>query len=295
MKKRGLRVVSPFKRGPTLIASVLIGAAAGTCCIGIPQLIWPIGALFLCLPILWVRRDQHAFLLPLRTAILFSSAYLCPLLMLSGSLFARINSEIALSILVATAILLVVGAGWGAFVRAMFQALAYEVVIAAIGCCTSCGYDLTGNISKVCPECGSDTQPASTGDELIARPVRAGSRLTGVGIIVCSDLFLAWTMSWIGPFPYRFISRDYEWTVSLLHGAVQAAGCSLAHGGHSISPHFWMTALLPEFRVTPFRGRDLIEINIPLWIPIALVAYPTILLLRKRCTGLTTAPSRAVD
>ena len=28
-----------------------------------------------------------------------------------------------------------------------------------LGCCPACGYDLTGNVSGRCPECGKETEP----------------------------------------------------------------------------------------------------------------------------------------
>ena len=41
-----------------------------------------------------------------------------------------------------------IGANWLVYTRGWDQPL--------IGCCRQCGYDLTGNVSGVCPQCGVD-------------------------------------------------------------------------------------------------------------------------------------------
>ena len=39
------------------------------------------------------------------------------------------------------------------------------------GCCTNCGYNLTGNVSGRCPECGTGISPAFTGRMPVPRAV----------------------------------------------------------------------------------------------------------------------------
>jgi predicted Zn-ribbon and HTH transcriptional regulator len=43
-----------------------------------------------------------------------------------------------------------------AFRKTIRRILWRELKNHGIPCCTSCGYDLTGNVSGACPECGSE-------------------------------------------------------------------------------------------------------------------------------------------
>lgn len=42
-----------------------------------------------------------------------------------------------------------------------FRRTAWECVVGPAGFCTACGYNLTGNTSGICPECGMRTPSAT--------------------------------------------------------------------------------------------------------------------------------------
>src|ERR1044071_4354945 len=81
-------------------------------------------------------------------------AGLCSLSLAHEGLFIYAHYRFFMSVV---AIAVYIGLGW-----------VYPVHIDAKPCCPNCGYDLTGNISGICPECGTEIHARP--QDLIVRP-----------------------------------------------------------------------------------------------------------------------------
>lgn len=281
MRQHGIRVLSPFRYWPKFVGAALIGLGAGLCWTGIFSLLLPIAVGLLALPIIWARRDQHRILFPLRTGLLFSSAYVGPILIHAHSMFAGAPLSRVFSVIEGSLILFAVGSAWGAVVRLLFQAIAYQVFLGAEGCCRACAYDLTGVTNEVCPECGTVISSISQIPPRL-KALTWPKRLPIYGGILMTLLLLAiWTASWVYTFSTHLVIGELYWNTQIKGGGIQLSGYSVGHGGHSSEFDSKMTAIVPLYNRTNAGGITLIIANVPLWIPFALVAYPTCVVLFK--------------
>lgn len=279
MRQNGIRVLRPFRYWPKFVGAALIGLGAGLCWTGIVSLLLPIAVGLLALPIIWARRDQHRILFPLRTGLLFSSAYVGPILIYAHSVFAGAFLSKASSIIEGLLILFAVGSAWGAVVRLLFQAIAYQVFLGSEGCCSACAYDLTGITNELCPECGTVISSISQNPprpQVLTWPKRL---LFNGGMLMTIILPAIWTASWVYTFSCHLNMGELNWNTQIKGGGIQLSGYSVGHGGHSSQFDSKMTAIVPLYNRTNAGGITLVIANVPLWIPFALVAYPTCLVL----------------
>lgn len=282
MSTRGIRVVRPFRHWPGLVEAALIGFAAGLCWTGISFLLLPLAIGFLGIPVYWVRRDQDRILFPLRTGILFSFAYVGPILASAITMFTGATLSMIGSVVLFSAILFGVGLAWGAVVRLLFQAVAYQVVLGSEGCCDACGYDLTGATSEVCSECGTKVRLNSPVSVEYQAPTLGKKIRRVIPVTTMIALLIMWIASWEFPMSHAFMTDKMVWGTRLSNGAIQLSGYSNEHGGHSFVFEGKEAAIQPLYFRTQAGGITLISANVPLWIPLAFFAYATYWLVPRK-------------
>lgn len=157
--------------------------------------------------------------------------------------------------------------------------------------CGDCGYDLTGNTSGLCSECGKPVEQV----EPVAAPRRKRSRLPRAlrigGLGACAIVFLTWLLSlpWIFAIYGPVLNRG--WFVGLGAGRISL---SLFEPGTKPSEHVEMTCTSLEKAVgcrercgfiIPFRYSTTVGLDqplaesfdLPLWVPFVVVGLPTCL------------------
>lgn len=87
---------------------------------------------------------------------------------------------------------------------------AYEPVLDSLPSCCKCGYDLTGNLSGVCPECGQVlSQAAAKSRDFVIRPVKAVIALSLVAVVTAIGVVSLTPPPRDRPFPPLFC-RDHS-------------------------------------------------------------------------------------
>ena len=141
------------------------------------------------------------------------------------------------------------------------------------GHCEACRYNLTGNTSGICPECG--TRTAVRHRYKRRPPSRVRRIFKRSGLAVCVPLTVTWLLSMFVGFTFPLggvrVGLGYGTFVfdSLTHpGGFEWSGLSQLHTLLWLPDGFWA------------RNSGRVEF-FPLWIPLAVVAVPTVIAWRR--------------
>jgi hypothetical protein len=271
----GIRVMREVHHGRLFVESACFGFAMGLCCVGsLGHALIGLGVLLIA-SILWLRRDQHAVLFPIRIGICVALVYMGPMLLILASEWRTPPSPASYvpGVLVAATMLFVAGALLGVLLRGLFRIFAYSIVIAVEPCCWTCGYNTTGNVSGRCPECGNDL--VAKPEMLIAPPTWMGTAFSWLGLSTCLALATAWIISWNGPFARTFDREKTRWTVSLVNGGVLAYRWDSSLNNFTHTNSILGSAAFLESSRSTVSGTQASTLNIPLWLPLALIGIPT--------------------
>ena len=110
--------------------------------------------------ILWSRRCQHVVWTIGTGAATASAIYLVmmPIILFTGPESLPFAVDVLVRLLSTSTRITVIGAVAGLLVLWVVSNF-LSVVVQTGTLCWTCGYDLTGNVSGVCPECGTGIEP----------------------------------------------------------------------------------------------------------------------------------------
>jgi len=186
------------------------------------------------------------------------------------------------------------------------------------GLCPRCGYNLAGNISGECTECGATCPPPVDPTTRARRRLTVRLIFTGTFTLCAIVMIAAWTVSYVKPLSKEWATESYDTFVATLGDGTLALLTSKVHeqslsqpSGRASRPGHWNTGILgldyaeytgqPEFvsdggRLTmkdvleagsvPVQASKLAfatgwSLTVPLWIPATLVIPPWLVLLYR--------------